>query len=112
MASMSSFARPPCRLRIRLEASQVGDGLKRLVGRLDRLAVELEGALRLDQRDELLHRINVASLEEPLQSRARAVFAGDRFDRLPRSGGFDVDVAAEELEALRVDELGDAELPG
>src|SRR5688500_8088190 len=56
-----------------LHAPQVPDRLQRLVGGLDRLAVQLERALRLDQRDELLDRVDVARLEEALEDHAGAV---------------------------------------
>src|SRR5688500_17207365 len=92
------------------EASQVRHCLKCLVGRLDRLAVELEGALGLDQRDQLLDRVDVAAIQIPLQHLARAVLAGAALDRGAGGVGLAVEAAAEQVQSLRVDELEDAEL--
>src|SRR4051812_10305207 len=50
-----------------LEPPQIADGLQRLVRRLDRLAVELKTPLRLDQRHQFLHRIDVAAFQEILE---------------------------------------------
>jgi hypothetical protein len=45
-----------------LKSPQVPDRLKRLIGGLDRLTVQLEGALGFDQANQFFHRINVAGL--------------------------------------------------
>src|SRR5947208_119444 len=55
---------------------QVPDCLQRLIRGLDRLAVQLERPLRLDQRDQLLDRIDVAAFEESAEDGAGAAFAG------------------------------------
>jgi len=60
----------------------MGDGLQRLVGGLDRLAVQFEGALCLDQRDEFGHRIDIARFQRVLHQCAGALVAG-----LPVMGG-------------------------
>src|SRR5215212_932747 len=60
-------------MAVALEPSEVADGLQGLIGRLDRLAVELKGALGLNEGDQFLHRIDVAAFKEALEDRASAV---------------------------------------
>ncbi len=55
-----------------LDLDEVGDLLEHLVGDLDRAAVDLVVALRLDQRDELVHHRYVRAFEERLAQEARA----------------------------------------
>src|SRR6058998_3358318 len=90
--------------------SQIPDGLERLVGGLDRLAVQFEGTLGLDQRDQLLDRIDVGGFEETLEDLACAVFAGLGLQGRAARFGLGVDATAELVEALRVNELEDLEL--
>ena len=92
-----------------LEASQVPDRLQRLVGRLDRLAIQLESSLGLDEADEFLHRIDIALFQKALKRLAGAVFAGVGFDGIARRFGPRVNAAPLKREALRVDELVDLE---
>src|SRR5581483_6528226 len=86
-----------------LRASQVADRLERLIGGLDRLAIELEGALRLDQRHQFFHRIDVAGLEKSLQDLARTVLAGLAVDRRAGGVGFLIETSANEAESLWID---------
>src|SRR4051812_36983607 len=72
--TVGSAARPSSPVRSLtqpLPAPQVGDRLQRLVGGLDRLAVQLKGPLGLDQRDQFLHRVDVAGFEITLERLAR-----------------------------------------
>ena len=64
---------------------QITHGLQRLIGALDALAVHLERPLRLDQSDELRHRIDIAGFQIILQGLAGAEIAGVGDDR--RAGG-------------------------
>src|SRR3954447_12608043 len=88
-----------------LSSPQVPDRLQRLVGRLDRLAVQLEGALGLNERDQFLHWVHIAGLEESLEELPSAPFARRVLDRVARRPGGGVDAPALELEALGVDEI-------
>src|SRR5436190_4693479 len=55
--------------------SQLAEPLQHLIRRLDRLRVELVGALRLDHRDQLFDDVDVGGLDEALAQRAEAVLA-------------------------------------
>ncbi len=69
-----------------------------------------EGPLGLDQGDELIDRIDVAGFEIILEERAGALIARCGIDRWAGGFGFLVEISAEELQALWVDELGHFEL--
>jgi hypothetical protein len=55
---------------LRLLTPQIGDGLKGLIGCLNRLAVQFERPLRLDQGNQLVDGIDVAGFEVTLKERA------------------------------------------
>src|SRR6476646_3568241 len=97
----ASVLRPP-EIRYRLQ---------RLIGGLDRLAVQLEGALRFDQRHKLFDRIDVAGFEEPAQDRSRAVLPRLADDRWAGRVCGRVDAAAQQLQTLRIGELRELQLP-
>ena len=70
-------AEQPDRIRaaarsVRFFMSELAQALQHLVGGLDRLRVQLVGALGRDHRDELLDHVDVAALDEALLERAEA----------------------------------------
>src|SRR5688500_16909121 len=97
------IARPPCRLT--LETSQVSDGLKRLIRRLDALAIQLERTLGLDQGDQFLHWIDIARFQISLKDLSRAVFSGAAADRIAGCVRRLVQASAQQLQTLWVDEV-------
>src|SRR5215212_2535799 len=88
-----------------LEPSEIADRLQRLIRRLDALAVQLERALRFDERDQLLHRIDVAAFEIALENLPRSVFARPTVNGLAGRFGFLIQAAAQKRQTLRVDEI-------
>ena len=77
LSTRSSDLRPFAWIRglIQLEPAQVRYELQDLVAGLDRLRVELESALRRDQVDQLLHRLDVRASSEFCRNCADAVGA-------------------------------------
>ena len=76
---------------------QIRYRLQHFVSGLDGLAVELEGSLRLDQRDEFLDGIDVGAFEKALHDGTGAVVARVGVDGRAGGVGGDVDRCHQEV---------------
>ena len=90
-------------------AAKVRDQLQNLITGLDGLRVELEGPLRGDQVNELLHGLDVRGFESPSADLTHAIQIGITCRWLPGRLGSCVQVVSQLEQPLGIGERGDFE---